>query len=87
MMPASGADPAQQRMMMFMPLMMTVMLAWLPAGALIYYVVTNLWMIGQQYLTNYLIGPPIVKTVRPPAERRLKRAAGGKPERAANESE
>jgi YidC/Oxa1 family membrane protein insertase len=87
MMPASGADPAQQRMMMFMPLMMTVMLAWLPAGALIYYVVTNLWMIGQQYLTNYLIGPPVVKTVRPPAERRLKRAAGAKTERAANDSE
>jgi YidC/Oxa1 family membrane protein insertase len=76
MMPATGADPAQQKMMMFMPLMMTVMLAWLPAGALIYYVVTNIWMIGQQYLTNYLIGPPVIKTVRPPAERRLKRAAG-----------
>jgi YidC/Oxa1 family membrane protein insertase len=80
MMPASGgADPAQQKMMMFMPLMMTVMLAWLPAGALIYYVVTNMWMIGQQYLTNYLIGPPNIRTVRPPAERRLKRAVGAKP--------
>ena len=88
MMPASGgADPAQQKMMMFMPLMMTVMLAWLPAGALIYYVVTNLWMIGQQYLTNYLIGPPTIKTVRPPAERRLKRAVGGKPEPAGREAE
>jgi len=88
MMPASGgADPAQQKMMMFMPLMMTVMLAWLPAGALIYYVVTNLWMIGQQYLTNYLIGPPNVRTVRPPAERRLKRAVGGKPEPAAPDAE
>jgi YidC/Oxa1 family membrane protein insertase len=82
MMPMTGADPAQQKMMMFMPLMMTVMLAWLPAGALIYYVVTNIWMIGQQYLTNYLIGPPTIKTVRPPAERRLKRAAGGKTEAA-----
>jgi YidC/Oxa1 family membrane protein insertase len=87
MMPASGADPAQQKMMMFMPLMMTVMLAWLPAGALIYYVVTNIWMIGQQYLTNYLIGPPVVKTVRPPAERRLKRAGAGKTDRAANDAE
>jgi len=88
MMPASGgADPAQQKMMMFMPLMMTVMLAWLPAGALIYYVVTNIWMIGQQYLTNYLIGPPTIRTVRPPAERRLKRAVGGKPEPAGREAE
>jgi YidC/Oxa1 family membrane protein insertase len=87
MMPMTGADPAQQKMMMFMPLMMTVMLAWLPAGALIYYVVTNIWMIGQQYLTNYLIGPPAVRTIRPPAERRLKRAAGGKSEAAARDAE
>jgi YidC/Oxa1 family membrane protein insertase len=87
MMPMTGADPAQQKMMMFMPLMMTVMLAWLPAGALIYYVVTNIWMIGQQYLTNYLIGPPTVRTIRPPAERRLKRAAGGKREAPARDAE
>jgi YidC/Oxa1 family membrane protein insertase len=76
MMPATGADPAQQKMMMFMPVFMTVMLAWLPAGALIYYVVTNLWTIGQQYLTNYMIGPPPVRgPARPAAERRVKRIA------------
>jgi len=74
MMPAAGGDPAQQKMMMFMPLFMMFIFLWLPAGALIYYVVTNIWTIGQQYLTNYLIGPPNVRTVRPPAERRLKRA-------------
>jgi YidC/Oxa1 family membrane protein insertase len=74
MMPATGADPAQQKMMMFMPVFMTVMLAWLPSGALIYYIVTNLWTIGQQYLTNYIIGPPPVRgPARPAAERRTKR--------------
>ena len=75
MMPAAGGDPAQQKMMMFMPLFMMFIFLWLPAGALIYYVVTNIWTIGQQYLTNYLIGPPNVRSVRPPAERRLKRPA------------
>jgi len=75
MMPATGGDPAQQKMMMFMPLFMMFIFLWLPAGALIYYVVTNLWTIGQQYLTNQIIGPPSVRTVRPAAERRLKRAA------------
>jgi YidC/Oxa1 family membrane protein insertase len=80
MMPAAGADPAQQKMMMFMPLVMTGLLAWLPAGALLYYVVTNLWGIGQQSLTNYLIGPPNIKAVRPPAERRVKRADAAKSE-------
>ena len=74
MMPATGGDPAQQKMMMFMPLFMMFIFLWLPAGALIYYVVTNIWTIGQQYLTNHLIGPPNIRTVRPPAERRLKRA-------------
>jgi YidC/Oxa1 family membrane protein insertase len=87
MMPNTGADPAQQKMMMFMPLMMTVMFAWLPAGALIYYVVTNIWMIGQQYATNYVVGPPNVRTVRPPAERRTKRVGAGKTDAAARESE
>ena len=80
MMPATGADPAQQKMMMFMPVFMTVMLAWLPAGALIYYVVTNVWTIGQQYLTNIMLGPPPVRgPARPAAERRVKRPAGGEP--------
>ena len=42
----------------------------------------QLWGIGQQYLTNYLIGPPNVRNVRPPAERRVKRVGGGKTEAA-----
>ena len=84
MMPATGGDPAQQKMMMFMPLFMMFIFLWLPAGALIYYVVTNVWTIGQQYLTNRLIGPPNVRTVRPAAERRMKRIPG-KTEPAPNE--
>jgi len=85
--PATGADPAQQKMMMFMPVIFTVMFLWLRAGAAIYYGVTNLWIVGQQYLTNYLIGPPNVRAVRPPAERRVKRVGGGKTDAAARESE
>src|SRR5262245_645087 len=72
MTPSAGMDPAQQRMMLVMPAVFTVMFLWLPAGVAIYYAVTNLWGIGQQYLTNYLIGPPKVRTIRPPAERRVK---------------
>jgi YidC/Oxa1 family membrane protein insertase len=76
MTPNAGMDPAQQRMMMIMPLVMTVMFITLPAGALIYYTVSGLLRIVQQYVTNSIIGPPTVRSVRPPAERRLKRAAG-----------
>jgi len=81
MTPSAGMDPAQQRMMMVMPIVFTVMFLWLPAGVAIYYAVTNLWGIGQQYLTNYLIGPPKVRTIRPPAERRLKARPGAAEEK------
>jgi YidC/Oxa1 family membrane protein insertase len=84
--PATGMDPAQQKMMMFMPVIFTVMFLWLPAGAAIYYGVTNIWVIGQQYLTNYLIGPPNVRgAARPPAERKVKRVGSGKTDAAASE--
>jgi YidC/Oxa1 family membrane protein insertase len=82
----SSVDPAQQKMMMFMPIMFTFMFLWAPAGLAIYWLVSNVWQIGQQYLTNYMIGPPAVRTVRPPAERRLKRVGGGKTEAADNKS-
>jgi YidC/Oxa1 family membrane protein insertase len=62
--PAAGADPAQQKMMMFMPVVFTFMFLWAPAGLAIYYGTTNLLNIGQQYLTNYYMGPPKVRRVR-----------------------
>ena len=64
--PGTG-DPVQQKVLMFMPVMFTVMFLWAPSGLVIYWFVSNLWAIGQQYFTNWLIGPPKV-----PA------AAGGK---------
>ncbi len=54
----STADPTQQKIMMFMPLMFTVIFLVSPSGLAIYWFVSNLWAIGQQYFTNYLIGPP-----------------------------
>jgi YidC/Oxa1 family membrane protein insertase len=74
----STADPTQQRVMMFMPLVFMFMFIWAPSGLVLYWTVSNLWAIGQQALTNKLIGPPVVRTVRPPAERRVKTAGGGK---------
>jgi YidC/Oxa1 family membrane protein insertase len=68
----STADPAQQRIMMLMPLMFTVMFLWAPSGLVIYWFVSNLWAIGQQYFTNWMIGPAVVAAARPAAERQLK---------------
>jgi membrane protein insertase Oxa1/YidC/SpoIIIJ len=64
----------------------TFLFLWYPAGVALYWLVNNLWAIGQQYATNYLIGPPTIRTVRPAAERRIKRAGGGKTDAAARES-
>jgi len=74
----STADPAQQKIMMMMPLMFGVMFLWVPSGLVIYWFVGNLWAIGQQYFTNWLIGPPTLANPRPPAERRLKNAGAGR---------
>jgi YidC/Oxa1 family membrane protein insertase len=74
----STADPAQQRMMLFMPIVFTAMFLRFPSGLAIYYFTSNLWTIGQQYFTNWWIGPPVVTAPRPPAERRLKSAGTGR---------
>ena len=86
MTPQTGVDPTQQRMMMIMPIVLIFVFVSTPAGALIYWLVQNVWRVVQQSLTNYLIGPPAVRTVRPAAERQLKRVGAGKTEGAARES-
>ena len=85
--PQTGTDPAQQKMMMIMPVVFMFFFLWTSAGALLYWLVSNVWGIGQQYLTNYLIGPPTVRTVRPPAERRMKRVGSGKTDAASERIE
>ena len=83
--PAAGVDPIQRKMMMIMPVIFTFLFIGYPAGVALYWLASNLWAIGQQYGTNYLIGPPNIRQVRPPAERRVKRVGGGKTEAAARE--
>ena len=45
-------DPMQQRMMMMMPIVFTVMFLNLPSGLVLYWFVNNLLGIGQQWLVN-----------------------------------
>jgi YidC/Oxa1 family membrane protein insertase len=45
-------DPAQQRIMMFMPILFTFMFLSLPSGLVLYWFCSNLLGIGQQYLVN-----------------------------------
>jgi YidC/Oxa1 family membrane protein insertase len=70
----STADPAQQRMMMVMPVIFTAMFLGFPSGLAIYYLVSNMFQIGQQYFTNRVMAAP----ARPVGERRLKSAGSGR---------
>ena len=86
----STADPLQQKMMMFMPIMMTGMFLWAASGLVIYWTVSNVWGIGQQMITNRLIGPTVQRTVRPPAERQMKNVknvGAGKTDQAARDKD
>jgi YidC/Oxa1 family membrane protein insertase len=76
------ADPAQAKVMMLTPVMFLFFFLWAPSGLVIYWTVSNLLGIGQQYATNQIIGRPITKHTRPPAERRIKSAGSGATESA-----
>ncbi len=51
-----GGDPMQQRMMMMMPVVFTLMFLNLPSGLVLYWLVNNVLGIGQQWLVNRHIG-------------------------------
>ncbi len=69
----TSADPAQQRVMMIMPVMFTAMMAFSASGVVLYWFVSQVWAIGQQYLTNWIVGPlPTISKTPAAAARRAK---------------
>lgn len=46
------ADPMQQKIFQFMPIIFTVMFLWFPAGLVLYWVVNNVLSIAQQWYIN-----------------------------------
>lgn len=52
------ADPMQAKMMMFMPLMFSVMFFFFPSGLVLYWVVNNILSIAQQWVINNKLIPP-----------------------------
>jgi YidC/Oxa1 family membrane protein insertase len=56
LMPVSaGMDPAQAKMMKFMPLLFALMFAFFPAGLCLYYVVNGITGLAQQwYITRQI---------------------------------
>jgi YidC/Oxa1 family membrane protein insertase len=55
------ADPTQRRMMLLLPLIFVVILFRYPAGLLVYWITTNMWTIGQQYVIRRRLPPPAQK--------------------------
>jgi YidC/Oxa1 family membrane protein insertase len=54
----ASADPNQRRLMLLLPLVFVIILYRYPAGLLVYWITTNIWTIGQQYLIKRHMGPP-----------------------------
>ncbi len=69
------ADPNQRRLMLLLPLVFVVILYRYPAGLLVYWITTNVWTIGQQYLIKRHMGPP-------PAKEEVTGSSNGKTTRA-----
>jgi YidC/Oxa1 family membrane protein insertase len=58
----SAGDPAQQKVMMLMPLLFTFMFLNFPSGLVLYWLTNNILSILQQVVTNkYLPAPPAAK--------------------------
>jgi YidC/Oxa1 family membrane protein insertase len=68
------ADKNQRRLMLLLPIVFVVILYRYPAGLLVYWITSNLWTIGQQYVIKKRMPPP-------PKAEPAKTAANGKPQR------
>jgi YidC/Oxa1 family membrane protein insertase len=73
----AAADPNQRRLMLLLPVVFVVILYRYPAGLLVYWITTNLWTIGQQFLIKRHMGPPAA-----PADP-VQGSPNGKPDRVA----
>jgi YidC/Oxa1 family membrane protein insertase len=54
-------DPIQAKVMMYMPLVFSVMFFFFPAGLVLYWVVNNLLSIAQQWQINQMLGKKLAK--------------------------
>jgi YidC/Oxa1 family membrane protein insertase len=73
------ADPAQAKVMMITPIMFLFFFLWAPSGLVIYWLMSNLLGIGQQYATNRISGGPPAKPPRA-QDRKVKQAGAGQTE-------
>jgi YidC/Oxa1 family membrane protein insertase len=70
MTPSPGMDPAQQKMMMFMPLVLGYMFYYQSAGLVLYWLTGGLVGIAQQWLLNRGTPAPAVVVPSPPPKKK-----------------
>lgn len=68
--PSPGMDPAQQKIMLFMPLMFGYMFWYASAGLVLYWLTSNVVSIAQQLLLNRNTSAPALAVVVPPKKRK-----------------
>jgi len=64
MTPQTSVDPTQQKIMSFMPIMFTFILAWAPSGLVLYWFSNNLVSMAQQLTTNRFLGDREAKELK-----------------------
>ncbi len=79
---ASSAEGNQRLMMYALPVIFTPFVINFPAGLIVYWITTNLWTMGQQWVVKQVIPPPpkpteeeekAAKAPPPPPRKRKKR--------------
>lgn len=59
MMQAPTMDQTQRRIMLLLPLFFVIFIISFPAGLILYWITTNTWTMGQQWLIRRRIGPVV----------------------------
>ena len=54
---SATADKNQRRLFLALPLVFVVFIINFPAGLIVYWITTNFWTIGQQYIVKRTVGP------------------------------
>src|SRR5256884_2229174 len=64
---SATADKNQRRLFLALPLFFVVFIISFPAGLIVYWITTNCWTIGQQYIVRRTVGPMRPATAGGPA--------------------
>jgi YidC/Oxa1 family membrane protein insertase len=70
MTPSPGMDPAQQKMMLFMPFVLLYIFYYLSAGLVLYYMTSSLVGVAQQWLLNRGTPAPAIAVSSPPQKKK-----------------